>query len=65
MAHVKDENLPEVVPDSSPQAFSQAEYFKLKGLDGGDGKYPYGPGWDGEKYTPDPSPLSPALGTKT
>ncbi|KAH7374528.1 hypothetical protein B0T11DRAFT_268738 [Plectosphaerella cucumerina] len=59
MAHLQDGNLPEVVPDSSPQAYSQAEYFKQKGLEGGDGKYPYGPGWDGEKYTPDPSPLSP------
>ncbi|KAH6693510.1 hypothetical protein F5X68DRAFT_227923 [Plectosphaerella plurivora] len=59
MAHARDENLPEVVPDFSPQALSQEEYFKLKGLDGGDGKYPYGPGWD------EPTPTSTTTSFET
>ncbi|KAL2753016.1 hypothetical protein ACRALDRAFT_1078027 [Sodiomyces alcalophilus JCM 7366] len=63
-----DENLPEVVPDMSPQALSQAELYARHGLEGGEGKYPYthhdgiehvppGDGWDVHKEVV--SPLSP------
>lgn len=39
MADRHDENLPEVVPDSSPQTLTSAEAFDRRGLDEGDSKY--------------------------
>lgn len=39
MADRHDENLPEVVPDSSPQTLTSAEVFDRRGLDEGDAKF--------------------------
>ena len=39
MADRHDENLPEVVPDSSPQTLTSAQAFDRRGLDEGDQKY--------------------------
>lgn len=39
MADRHDENLPEVVPDSSPQALTSAEAFDRRALNEGDQKY--------------------------
>ncbi|SPN99729.1 uncharacterized protein DNG_02580 [Cephalotrichum gorgonifer] len=39
MAHRPDENLPEVVPDSSPQPLTYTQEYERRGLDQGDAKY--------------------------
>lgn len=72
MSRQADDNLPEVVPDPSPQALSQAELYARHGLEGGEGKYPY-PYHDGKEYAPPGhgldlhkevvSPLSPDVPT--